>query len=108
LNVDFIDNHITSAPMLRITSPAKFDTWNPSEIVVEALRHHVDKGDVQTAVCALIVLSDDIRNELTNPKHPWRLLPTEIENWWINYLELLYRFKLWSCATMVIIYIYNE
>lgn len=88
---------------MRITSPAKFDAWNPSEIVAAALRYHVDHGDVQTAVCALIVLSDDIRNELTNPKRPWRLLHSEIESWWIHYLELLRRFKLWSCATTVII-----
>jgi hypothetical protein len=97
-----IDNRITSAPLLRITSPAKFDMWNPSEIVVKALRHHVDEGDVQTAVCALIVLSDEIRSELTNPRHSWRLLHGEIESWWLNYLELLKKFKLWSCATTVI------
>lgn len=89
--------------MLRITSPAKFDAWNPSKIVVEALRYHVNMGDVQTAVCALIVLSDDIRNELTNPKRPGHLLHSEIECWWISYLELLKKFKLWSCATAVII-----
>lgn len=88
--------------MLRITSPAKFDAWNPSEIVVEALRHHVDKGDVQTAVCALIVLSDEIRNELTNTKRKSYLLHSEIEYWWISYLELLKQHKLWSCATTVI------
>lgn len=76
--------------------------WNPSEIVVKALRHHVDEGDVQTAVCALIVLSDEIRSELTNPRHTWRLLHGEIESWWLNYLELLKKFKLWSCATTVI------
>lgn len=97
-----IDNSITCAPQLRITSPAKFDAWNPSEIVAEALRHHVDQGDVQTAVCALIVLSDEIRSELTNPKRPWHLLHNEIECWWLNYLELLKQFKLWSCATTVI------
>lgn len=100
------DNHNISAPLLRITSPAKFDAWNPAEIVVEALRHHVDQGDVQTAVCALIVLSDEIRNELTNPKRPWHLLHDEIECWWLNYLELLKQFKLWSCATTVIIVIF--
>ncbi|XP_026810871.1 GATOR complex protein WDR24 [Rhopalosiphum maidis] len=97
-----LNNRITSAPLLRITSPAKFDMWNPSEIVVKALRHHVDEGDVQTAVCALIVLSDEIRSELTNPRHSWRLLHGEIESWWLNYLELLKKFKLWSCATTVI------
>lgn len=100
-----LTDRITSAPSLRITSPAKFDRWNPSEIVAKALRHHVDEGDVQTAVCALIVLSDEIRAELTNPRHPWRLLPGEIESWWLNYLELLKKFKLWSCATTVIKFI---
>ncbi|XP_025193080.1 GATOR complex protein WDR24 isoform X2 [Melanaphis sacchari] len=97
-----LNNRITSAPLLRITSPAKFDMWNPSETVVKALRHHVDEGDVQTAVCALIVLNDEIRSELTNPRHSWRLLQGEIESWWLNYLELLKKFKLWSCATTVL------
>lgn len=107
LNICSLDHPITSAPQLRITSPAKFDFWNPTEVVSQALRHHVDQGDVQTAVCALIVLSDEIRNELTNPKYPGHLLHSEIECWWLNYLEILKQFKLWSCATMVILIIIN-
>lgn len=98
-----IDNCVTSAPILQITSPAKFDAWNPSEIVVNALRYHIDQGDIQTVVSVLIVLSDETRSELTNPTRPWHLKPREIEKWWFYYLELLTKLKLWSCATTVML-----
>ncbi|XP_050427869.1 GATOR complex protein WDR24 [Adelges cooleyi] len=91
-----------TVPALRITSPAKFDPWDPTETVAKALRFHVDQGDVQTAVCALIVLNDDVRNELTNPKIPNHLLQIEMEQWMLAYIDLLSRFKLWSNATTVI------
>lgn len=88
-------------PELRITSPAKFDPWDPTETVAKALRFHVDQGDVQTAVCALIVLNDDVRSELTNPNIPNHLQQTEMEQWMLAYIDLLSRFKLWSNATTV-------
>lgn len=104
---NFIENCVTSAPILQITSPAKFDAWNPSEIVVNALRHHVDKGDIQTVVTILAILSDEIRSELINPTRPWHLTLREMEQWWDSYLGLLSKFKLWSCSTMVIHYKYS-
>lgn len=82
--------------MLRITSPAKFDMWDPTETVAKALRHHINEGDVQTAVCVLIVLSDEVRNELTNPKIACYISQAEMSFWMSEYIELLRRFKLWS------------
>ncbi|VVC45443.1 WD40/YVTN repeat-like-containing domain,WD40-repeat-containing domain,WD40 repeat,WD40 repeat [Cinara cedri] len=97
-----MNNCLTSAPILQITSPAKFDGWNPSEIVVNALRHHADMGDIQTVVSVLCILNDETRSEFTNPNRPWHLTLREIEIWWASYIELLNKFKLWTCSTTVI------
>lgn len=94
--------------MLRITSPAKFDPWDPSSTVAEALRYHINEGDVQTAVCVLIVLRDEVRCELTNPKTPHYIPQAEMAMWMTEYIELLKHYKLWSNIAMVIIVLKSQ
>lgn len=62
-------------------------------LIKEMLAYYADAGDVQMSVTAYIVLGDKIKGEI----------PSEtIEHWFISYIELLNRFKLWSIANHVI------
>ncbi|KAF5296732.1 hypothetical protein FQR65_LT10168 [Abscondita terminalis] len=74
--------------------PMRFD-WNPSNIVISALKYHAMLGDVQTAACILIVLGDR-RRLLTG------LDEVTQEHWLLGYIELLGRYRLWNIATQVI------
>ena len=63
-------------------------------LIENILRAFASEGDVQSCVSLLIVLGDRMKNvdvdELTQ------------EKWFTAYVELLYRFQLWSVATQVI------
>ena len=63
-------------------------------LIENMLRAFASEGDVQSCVSLLIVLGDRMKNvdvdELTQ------------EKWFTAYVELLYRFQLWSVATQVI------
>lgn len=80
---------------LTITNLPKINPWNPSEIVVEALRHHATIGDVQTAACVLLVLGER-RLGLTSLDESLQ------EHWLLGYIDLLVRHRLWNVATQVI------
>lgn len=62
-------------------------------LIKDMLSYYADKGDVQMSVSAYVVLGDKIKGEI----------PSEtIEHWFISYIELLSRFKLWPIANHVI------
>ncbi|KAL3269120.1 hypothetical protein HHI36_008201 [Cryptolaemus montrouzieri] len=69
--------------------------WDPGNILVEALKHHASLGDIQTAVCILIVLGEQ-RKYLTD------LDESIQEQWLLGYIELLTRYQLWNIVTQVI------
>lgn len=68
---------------------------NPSQIMVEALKHHANLGDVQSAVSILFVLGEK-RKELTGLD-----LITQ-EHWLLTYLDLLARYRLWYVSAEII------
>lgn len=47
-----------STELISVTKPPKKSLWDPSSIVIEALKHHASLGDIQTTACILIVLGD--------------------------------------------------
>ncbi|XP_041478602.1 GATOR complex protein WDR24-like isoform X2 [Lytechinus variegatus] len=62
-------------------------------IVVNMLSDYAEQGDVQMAVSAFIVLDNKIRNEIASEIQ---------EQWFMSYIELLSRFKLWCVSNQVI------
>lgn len=87
-----VEDHTSSA--LTITTLPKINVWNPSDIVVDALKHHAMIGDVQTAACVLLVLGER-RVNLTS------LDESVQEHWLLGYIDLLMRHRLWNIATQV-------
>ncbi|KAJ8939609.1 hypothetical protein NQ318_012332 [Aromia moschata] len=81
--------------LIFVSQPPKLSVWNPSNIVVEALKHHAVLGDIQTAACILIVLGD-------GRKYLRELDESVQEHWLLGYIEILSRFRLWNVATQVI------
>lgn len=68
--------------------------WDPSSIVISALKYHALLGDVQTAACMLLVMGDQ-RRLLTG------LDEATQEHWLLGYIELLGRYRLWNIAAQV-------
>lgn len=85
------------ANSLTVTTLPKVNVWDPSSIVVDALRHHATIGDVQTAACVLLVLGER-RVCLTS------LDEATQEHWLLGYIELLARHRLWNISTQVSLY----
>jgi hypothetical protein len=81
--------------LLTVSNLPKMSLWDPSSIVLDALKHHAMLGDVQTAACVLIVLGDQ-RKCLTD------LDESTQEHWLLGYIDLLSRFQLWNIATQII------
>lgn len=80
--------------LLTVNSFPKVVFWDPSSLVIDALRFHAMMGDVQTAACVLIVLGEQRRllvglDEATQ------------EHWLLGYIELLGRCRLWNVAAQV-------
>lgn len=94
LNDDNISIMIEDQPcQLIVTSVPKPTFWDPTHLVEDALRHHANIRDIQTAACVLIALGDrrkDLKIELAVQEH-----------WLLEYLEMLNKFKLWEVATRV-------
>lgn len=63
-----------------------------TQSVEDMLKYFAEQGDVQTPVCMLLVLGD---------KRPKISLEVQ-EDWFISYLELLARFKLWTISNDLI------
>uniref|UniRef100_A0A1Y1LB70 GATOR2 complex protein WDR24 n=2 Tax=Photinus pyralis TaxID=7054 RepID=A0A1Y1LB70_PHOPY len=84
-----------SAAFLTIPkAPMRFE-WNPSNILISALKYHATLGDVQTAAVILIVMGDH-RRLLKD------LDESTQEHWLLGYIELLGRYRLWNIAAQVI------
>lgn len=79
-----------------MSKPLEKVYWDPSNIVVDALKYHATMGDIQTAACVLTVLGER-RKSLKS------LDESTQEHWLLGYIELLNRYKLWNIATEVII-----
>ncbi|XP_071962071.1 GATOR2 complex protein WDR24-like isoform X2 [Antedon mediterranea] len=62
-------------------------------IIVDMLKFYAEQGDVQMSVCALIVLQDRIEGEIDDEMQ---------EHWFTSYIDLLHRFKLYTCANEII------
>ncbi|OWF39356.1 WD repeat-containing protein 24 [Mizuhopecten yessoensis] len=64
-----------------------------SNHVVDMLYFYAEQGDVQTPVCMLLVLGQKNRPQID--------IATQ-ENWFMSYIDLLGRFKLWTISNDVI------
>lgn len=78
---------------LRLSKFLSLPEWDFKPLVVDMLRHFAEDGDMQMAVTMLIVLQDKLEDLVDNS--------TE-EEWFLAYLELLSRLKLWKIATRII------
>ncbi|XP_059809700.1 GATOR complex protein WDR24-like isoform X1 [Hypanus sabinus] len=67
------------------------DYFNP--IVRDMMCFYAEQGDVQMAISVLIVLGDRIRKEIDEQTQ---------EHWYMSYIDLLQRFRLWNVANEVI------
>lgn len=94
LNDDSLSIMVEDQPcQLVVTSVPKPTFWDPTSLVEDALRHHANIKDIQTAACVLVALGDrrkDLRIEVALQEH-----------WLLEYLDMLGRFKLWEVATRV-------
>ncbi|KAH3698714.1 hypothetical protein DPMN_086261 [Dreissena polymorpha] len=75
------------------TSLLSCPDWGYTDSIVSLLKDLAAEGDVQTPVTMLIVMKDQIRAHIDTDLQ---------EDWFMSYLELLGRFKLWSIANHVI------
>ncbi|XP_018335579.1 GATOR complex protein WDR24 [Agrilus planipennis] len=87
------DDHF-SGP-LTVFNPPKRATWDPSTVIVDALKYHANLGDIQTAACVLLVLGD--QRQFLNG-----LDEATQEHWLLGYIDLLGRYRLWDIAAQVI------
>lgn len=77
-----------------VSHPLRKPVWDPGNIVVEALKHHAELGDIQTTASILIVIGD-CRKSL-------KLDEARQEYWLLGYIELLTQYKLFNVASQVI------
>lgn len=77
-----------------VSHPLRKPVWDPGNIVVEALKHHAELGDIQTTASVLIVIGD-CRKSL-------KLSDARQEYWLLGYIELLTQYKLFNVASQVI------
>ncbi|CAH0555579.1 unnamed protein product [Brassicogethes aeneus] len=80
---------------LCVKKPKKKSVWDPSSLVIDALKFHADMGDVQSAACILIVIGENRKKLEGLKKHVQ-------EVWLLGYIEQLNRYKLWNEAARVI------
>lgn len=71
--------------------------WDPSNVVVAALKHHASQGDIQTSASVLLALGEKRRSLINNAE----LDESTQEQWLLAYIDMLTRFKLWDVATQV-------
>ncbi|XP_013392028.1 GATOR complex protein WDR24 [Lingula anatina] len=67
--------------------------WEFSHLVCDMLEYFAEQGDVQTSVSVLIILGNKMKTPVEDQKQ---------EQWFMAYLELLTRFRLWGIANEVI------
>ncbi|XP_008206371.1 GATOR complex protein WDR24 isoform X2 [Nasonia vitripennis] len=95
LNDDSVSIMVEDQPcQLIVTSVPKPTFWDPTSLVEDALRHHANIKDIQTAACVLVALGNrrkDLNIEMALQEH-----------WLLEYLDMLGRFKLWEVSTRII------
>lgn len=67
--------------------------WSGVPNAVEMIYFLADEGDVQTAVCLILVLGDRIRHSLNE---------SAVEHWFLSYIDALCRCRLWNTAALVV------
>lgn len=65
--------------------------WACTETITDMLRHHVDIGDVQTAVSIILVMGDKMKQMTSINKET-------VNVWFRSYLDLLSHFQMWNQA----------
>ncbi|XP_066583390.1 GATOR2 complex protein WDR24 isoform X2 [Prorops nasuta] len=81
-------------PQLIVMTIPKPLFWDPTHLIEEALKHHANLRDVQTAASVLIALGEKRKN-----------LNIEIalqEHWLLEYIDMLGKYKLWDVAAQII------
>ncbi|XP_034949561.1 GATOR complex protein WDR24 [Chelonus insularis] len=79
---------------LIVTSVPRPQFWDPTRLVEEALKHHASIRDVQTSASILMALGQK-RNSLN-------IGIAVQEQWLLEYIDILGRFKLYDVATQII------
>jgi len=67
--------------------------WEDKALVVEALEHQADNGDVQTPAIAYLIFSDFLKNSIDEQR---------VSAWFDHYLDTLQKLKLFTLASDVI------
>ena len=78
---------------LRLSKFLGLPDWDFKPLVVDMLHYFAENGDVQMAVTVLIVLQDKLEDAIDSHIK---------EEWFLAYLELLTRLRLWTIATKII------
>lgn len=78
---------------LRLPKFLSLPDWDFKPLVVDMVHHFAENGDVQMAVTVLIVLQDKLEDVVDSGKR---------EEWFLDYLELLSRLRLWTIASKII------
>nr|CAD7441436.1 unnamed protein product [Timema bartmani] len=81
--------------LLCVTSLPRLNSWDPTVVMVDMLKHHSSLGDVQTSACVLLVMGDRRRTLTT-------LDEAVQEHWLLAYIDILFRLQLWDVTTKVI------
>nr|CAD7432591.1 unnamed protein product [Timema monikensis] len=78
--------------LLCVTSLPRLNSWDPTAVMVDMLKHHSSLGDVQTSACVLLVMGDRRRTLTT-------LDEAVQEHWLLAYIDILFRLQLWDVTT---------
>ncbi|XP_038076230.1 GATOR complex protein WDR24-like [Patiria miniata] len=93
---DSLGNQLLVAPAINPSAAKQLPLLQLSvkftPIVADMLTFYANQGDVQMAVSALIVLGDRIRDKISLDDQ---------EQWFMSYIDLLTRFKLWCISSEV-------
>lgn len=81
--------------ILCVTAMPQLLAWDPSQTMVDMLKHHAVMGDIQTSASVLLALGDRRRSLVM-------LDEATQEHWLMGYLDILSRHQLWEAATQVI------
>lgn len=87
---------------LHVKWSQRIPRWDCSDLLAEVLQSQANAGDIQTAVCILLVLGER-RRYLTKVSSLDEVIQ---EQWLISYIEMLCRYKLWNIATEVITHLF--
>lgn len=90
---------VEDQPQLVVPHLQKWQSFDFTPLILEALSNHVELRDIQTTVSMLIVLGE---------KRKHLKIPVALqEHWILEYLDLLGKFKLWHVATQVCLLLKN-